>query len=883
MCHTLCVTAYRIERLGGKPSDKRIKSSCVARSRHLKARPRTVVIMGTLNLAERLRNLQEDKPSKLTIGAFFEFMRTAYQVNDSCEGLATILSANSEIDWHELAKINLDLETDDRATGDVCTPDARKQQSKSDDLLQTLLTQAISNKEASSCTSKSAISSQSSVISCSSNTSDTCNKNDSTTEFTSVENYSDKHLKIENSVKETNQLSSDQIQNDKGKVLQTKAEEGECGLAKVIKENLRDILHEGLLDSVLPYMLPKSALSQPIIKKSAAVADVKKSSSLNNLIESKALTHKERDKEKNKTSKKLSESEVEIHVCDEDKNIRKNFRCPQKLLIQKMCYFADVTAGQKLDEIDISVHCDVVIFDWLMRWVKKDIIKKSEWPVLEANNVIPIMVSACFLQMEPLLENCLQYCHDNMTDILKTSTILTCLDDNLLTRLTELFTNEDVEMLKDKKDKIQSRLFCKLITSLVDAIPDNKKGHYSSLAMMFRCGKCTKNVIQSISDFVPCVPSAMKIDNKGTVHSKHVRDLTWTLNDYIIALRSELRSWRKVYWRLWGECHFLLCQQCNVYFSINQIGWCCYHPEPAQFFVNEQQRPMPFPLGRYPCCSQSAYRFEALSNQGGCRYKEHIPDIRGEKELSILNILTAHKEVITLEAPQLFFPEKITRLVTRDPSLRPGKLACKDTMWWNGIELVPQRSRLGLLGKIWGGSGMLRRMLQAQDSQKSLQKLYRRISVTTDVSSPTSSITDEDDEDDGGSANEDSSVDDESYYSEESNTLCAMKPTTKAKHQNNHKSNGRYWSGNLNIRHNQDNQRDFEERAAAQMTALLTKRTVTENLLSKFNNKQYGYKIKQPIGGTYIKLEAEFRERLTQSYKYKNPLIGKTRIKSNKS
>lgn len=76
-----------------------------------------------------------------------------------------------------------------------------------------------------------------------------------------------------------------------------------------------------------------------------------------------------------------------------------------------------------------------------------------------------------------------------------------------------------------------------------------------------------------------------------------------------------------------------------------------------------------------------------------------MPDIRGEKELGMLNILTAHREVITLEAPQLFFPEKITRLVTRDPSLRPGKLVCKDTMWWNGIELVPQRPRLGLLGK----------------------------------------------------------------------------------------------------------------------------------------------------------------------------------------
>lgn len=61
------------------------------------------------------------------------------------------------------------------------------------------------------------------------------------------------------------------------------------------------------------------------------------------------------------------------------------------------------------------------------------------------------------------------------------------------------------------------------------------------------------------------------------------------------------------------------------------------------------------------------------------------------------------------------------------------------------------------------------------------------------------------------------------------------------------RNNGRCWSGNLNVRHNQDNQRDFEERAVSQMIALLTKRTVTENLLSKFSNK-HGYKTKQPVG-----------------------------------
>lgn len=263
--------------------------------------------MGTLNLAERLRNLQEDKHSELTIGAFFEFMRTAYQVNDSCEGLATILSANSEIDWHELAKINLDLETheDNKAINNSRDPNTQEQQNKNNDPIQALLAQTISHKEASLYTSESAISSQSSsVTSCNSNIYNTCDKNDSTKESSSVENSS-KRLETGDSIKETNQPSDGQVQNEKGKVLQAKEhlEGSEHGLAKVMKENLRDILHEGLLDSVLPYMLPKSALSQPVIRKSA-VADVKKSSSLNNVTESKVSIHKEKDKEKNKTNKK---------------------------------------------------------------------------------------------------------------------------------------------------------------------------------------------------------------------------------------------------------------------------------------------------------------------------------------------------------------------------------------------------------------------------------------------------------------------------------------------------------------------------------------------------------------------------------------------------
>lgn len=35
-----------------------------------------------------------------------------------------------------------------------------------------------------------------------------------------------------------------------------------------------------------------------------------------------------------------------------------------------------------MEDIDISVHCEIPIFDWLIKWVKKDLKPKNEWPSL---------------------------------------------------------------------------------------------------------------------------------------------------------------------------------------------------------------------------------------------------------------------------------------------------------------------------------------------------------------------------------------------------------------------------------------------------------------------------------------------------------------------
>ena len=130
---------------------------------------------------------------------------------------------------------------------------------------------------------------------------------------------------------------------------------------------------------------------------------------------------------------------IVIHVSDEVKRLKQDFSCPRDLLIAEMGYFSSnlypsassksqestVLARKSLDEIDISVHCDINIFDWLMRYVKRScpnlieknittpsssfsettnkIVYSSDGsvkyvePLLDVNNAVSILLSSDFL------------------------------------------------------------------------------------------------------------------------------------------------------------------------------------------------------------------------------------------------------------------------------------------------------------------------------------------------------------------------------------------------------------------------------------------------------------------------------------------------------
>lgn len=64
--------------------------------------------------------------------------------------------------------------------------------------------------------------------------------------------------------------------------------------------------------------------------------------------------------------------------------------------------------------------------------------------------------------------------------------------------------------------------------------------------------------------------------------------------------------------------------------------------------------------------------------------------------------------------------------------------------------------------------------------------------------------------------------------------------------------NSRNWSGEMSARSNQDNQREYEERAMKQVMALIEKK------VSSPSNQNTG--LREFVGGSFLKLEQEWRE-----------------------
>lgn len=210
-----------------------------------------------------------------------------------------------------------------------------------------------------------------------------------------------------------------------------------------------------------------------------------------------------------------------------------------------------------------------------------------------------------------------------------------------------------MEQLGHQRSSIQSRLYGCLIVDLCSVNPSPKRGIFRTATTLFQCGQCGQLLTEEVQFRIPCNPGRVVLTLDGQLVHRHQRDDGWKLTEYVQGLKSALKTWRRVYWRLWSQVHFLDCANCSLPFPASDFLKCPFHPEPSATFASISRNKGNFqPIGKHPCCGQPAFRFSTLpSSHQGCRMREHSVSCTNLEQIQIMSVCQQYADLIQLSGP----------------------------------------------------------------------------------------------------------------------------------------------------------------------------------------------------------------------------------------
>jgi hypothetical protein len=378
------------------------------------------------------------------------------------------------------------------------------------------------------------------------------------------------------------------------------------------------------------------------------------------------ITHKPKHSFNSASSTSLSSNDLNtqnpivIHVCDESKRLKQDFLCPRDLLVKEMKYFSynlnmnvsnsqNVQPGtahayssiptsalsrKSLDEIDISVHCDINIFDWLMRYVKRNypqliektiatptsvsndstnnLIKydengeiKSIEPKFEISNCISILLSSDFLIMTHLVDKCVLFIVKNLEAVLQVPCVMSGINEKLLNKMAACINTTKLDELYDKKDKLKTKLFQRKIEFLFETCKYKQQFENSKIlskwklnkldenedlqsdqdnyinylyecendaSSLFRCKICSRIMTKPQSSKIKCQLAIL--NPRGEYIFLHVPDEKFEIFNLLQLLKERLKSWQYVYWFIWALIKSFRCKKCSNWFRLVELNKC---------------------------------------------------------------------------------------------------------------------------------------------------------------------------------------------------------------------------------------------------------------------------------------------------------------------
>ena len=247
-----------------------------------------------------------------------------------------------------------------------------------------------------------------------------------------------------------------------------------------------------------------------------------------------------------------AEDLVVIHVCDENRQISKDFCCKRDILVKHMKYFEKFLQENEsgYDDIDISVHCDVEIFEWLMTYIHEP----EKPPNLEKAIVVSILISSEFLQMDMLVEHCLVHIASTLNETIRLPIDLSCISDKIVNRLAALTHPKTLANTKDRKDKILNKLYKRRVELDFSRKSGARGGVRTIAASLTCCRYCGMVYLDNWVSYLFCKSSPLAIDFRGKLTKRHSAIAGWSLTSYLKSLHVAGMNWDSIYWHVWASC-----------------------------------------------------------------------------------------------------------------------------------------------------------------------------------------------------------------------------------------------------------------------------------------------------------------------------------------
>lgn len=230
---------------------------------------------------------------------------------------------------------------------------------------------------------------------------------------------------------------------------------------------------------------------------------------------------------------------------------------------------------------------------------------------------------------------------------------MSCINTNIIREMAKKVSLDRLDVLKERKDKIVSRLFMKKLELLLE----KEKNH------LYKCAYCSKLFTKKQRKVLSCRKGTSFVDSNGQMRAKHVIDKNWDLKKFVTFVRETYRiSWKEIYWKVWSYLHLIKCERCMEFYPIAEMGYCRYHKDPPKIKMSAQ------PFGSqydYACCETVVSVYTVLNGvkgDAGCQTQLHetrnIYNVPKNKEKKIIDRIIAH-QLIILENPSSTFIDGI--------------------------------------------------------------------------------------------------------------------------------------------------------------------------------------------------------------------------------